>query len=260
MDGALVSDDDLGHRAHEPEEQGLDTVCQALEQRRSRMLAHEADPTAAAVRDRYEGWDLRDLRAERNRLQAVLDQAPASVEEALRSTVRRRDALLTQRQVWSRRLEQHDRRSGRRRTERHGKEPAARRELDRIERALVAVDARMGTLRIRHAARNSFLRDHADDAERLVLVRRAEAARELKVRVEAAIRVGCPEIFRTAGERHLARHSAERTLLEAERRRQSVDAANSRRPGTSLYEEAARRRSVRPVVPEVVGPDEPSLF
>ncbi|MCA1832899.1 MAG: relaxase domain-containing protein [Actinobacteria bacterium] len=260
VDGALVSDEELGHRAHEPEEQGLDTVCQALEQRRSRMLAHEADPSAAAVRDRYEGWNLRDLRAERERLQSVLDQAPASVDEALRSAVRRRDALLTQRQVWTRRLERHDRRPGRRRTERHGEEPAARRELDRIERALVGVDARLGTLRARYAARNAYLRDHADDAERLVLVRRAEAARELKVRVEAAARVGCPEIFRTAGERHLARHSAERALLDAERRGQSADVANSGRPGASLYEAAVRRRAVRPATPEVVGPDEPSLF
>jgi hypothetical protein len=223
------------------------------------MLAHEADPTAAAVRDRYEGWDLRDLRAERERLQSVLDQAPASVDEALRSAVRRRDALLTQRQVWTRRLEHNHRRPGRRRTEAHGKEPAARRELDRIERALVAVDARLGTLRIRYAARNAYLRDHADDAEQLVLVRRAEAARELKVRVAAAVRLGCPEI-RTVGERHLARRSAERALLEAERRGEPADSASASRPEDSLYEEAARRRPPRPVVAEVVGPDEPSLF
>src|SRR5205823_1030789 len=147
----------------------------------------------------------------------------ANVDEALRSTVRRRDALLTQRQAWTRRLERQERRPAWRRTERHGTEPAASRELERIERALVAVDARLGTLRTRYAARNAYLHDHADDAEQLVLVRRAEAARELKVRVEAAIRVGCPEIFATAGERHLARHRAERALLEAERRGQSAD-------------------------------------
>jgi hypothetical protein len=132
--------------------------------------------------------------------------------------------------------------------------------LERIERALVAVDARLGTLRTRYAARNAYLREHADDAEQLALVRRAEAARELKVRVEAAVRVGCPEIFRTAGQRHLARHSAERALLEAERRGQPADSANSGCPGNSLYEEAVRRRPVRPVTAEIVGPDEPSLF
>lgn len=79
----------------------------------------------------------------------------------------------------------------------------------------------------------------------------------MKVRVEAAVRAGCPEIFRTAGQRHLARHAAERALLEAERRGRSADASSRR---DSLYDEAAGRRFARPIAVEVVGPDEPSLF
>ncbi|MEW6470682.1 MAG: MobF family relaxase [Actinomycetota bacterium] len=258
VDGALAGDEEVGHRAHEPEERGLDTVCQALEQRRSRTLAHEADPTAAAVRKLFEGWDLHALRAERKQLEAILGRAPASMEQALQAAIQRRDALLTKRQIWSRRLERGHPLSRRGRSRVRAGD-AARRELDRIERSLVAVDARLAGLRTRHSARQAYLAEHADDVERLALVRRAESSRELTVRAEAAVRFGCPEVFGSAGERHLARHRAERALLDAERRARSVDRTNLDQPGR-FYEEAARRRAGRAVVAEIIGPEEPSLF
>jgi hypothetical protein len=260
VDGALVPDEEVGHRAHEPENRGLDTVCEALEQRRSRMLAHEADPTAAAVRNLFEGWDLQALRTERKRLQAVLGRAPASVDQALQATIRRRDALLAQRQARNWRLEKRNQRSGHGRPAGQGRDAASRRELERIERALVTVDARLAALRRRHAARRDYLGDHAGEAERLALVRQAESARELKVRVEAAVRISCPEIFlAAAGQRHLTRHTVERKLLEAERRGHSADLTTLLRPEDPLYEEVARRRPPA-LAAEVDGPDEPSLF
>ena len=258
VDGALVPDEEVGHRAHEPEARGLDTVCQALEQRRSRTLAHEADPTAAAVRDLFEGWTLQALRAERRRLESVLDRAPARVDEALQAAIRRRDTLLTQRQLWTRRLERPNLRSRRGRSSLHQAETTVRRQLDEIERSLIAVENRLGALRARQSTRQAFLADHEEDVKRLALVRRAETARELKVRAEAAVRLGCPEIFRAAGERHLARHRAERTFLEADRQGRSVD-GRGLDLADAVYEEVVRRRPAGPVA-DVVGPEEPSLF
>ncbi len=257
VDGALVPDEEVGHRAHDPEERGLDTVCQALEARRSKTLAHEADPTATVVRNLFDGWDLQALRKERKRLEAVLWRAPASVDQALQAAILRRDALLAQRQAWTRRLEQPNLRTGHPRARARTRNATPRRELERIERAIVAVDARLAAIRNRHATRQAYLGAHAEETKRLGLVRRAESARELKVRVEAAVRLGCPEIFHAASERNLARHNAERALLEAERRGSTATGAA---PLDSLYEETARRRPVRPATAEVVGPDEPSLF
>src|SRR5438105_361465 len=140
----------------------------------------------------------------------------------------------------------------------HRAEETVRHQLAGIERSLTAVDARLRALRARHSTRQAFLADHEADATRLALVRRAETARELKVRAEAAVRVGCPEIFRSAGERHLARHSAERALLQADRQGRSLDDSVLDQPD-AIYEEVARRRPARPVA-DIVGPEEPSLF
>ncbi|MGH9038928.1 MAG: AAA family ATPase, partial [Acidimicrobiia bacterium] len=98
------ADDDLGHDGHEPRRSGLDTVTAALEGRRARTLAHEADPRAAArTDDRHRG--LRSLRLEREALESSLAGAPASSADTLAAACRHRDALLARRQLWEQRLE-----------------------------------------------------------------------------------------------------------------------------------------------------------
>lgn len=225
VDGALAVDDEVGHPGHEIEESGLETVCEALAERRSRTLAHEADPDAAAVRDAYHGWSLAELRAERSRLAAVLNAGPASVEGELQSAIGRRDALLARRQSWTRRLETLTGRGPTKRAIGGRSQAAARaqRELDAIERSMLALDARLSTLRQRHAARGAYLRDHADDVTQLALARKAESNRELQLRLRGALQVSPHRSPTRAEEHHRLRHEVERLLIRSERAGHTTD-------------------------------------
>ena len=191
VDGTSAVDDETGHRAHDAEPTGLDTVSAAMERRRAKALAHDADPTADRVRTEFAGWDLARLRGERNRLEAALAAAPTDVSEALVAAGRRHDALETRRRSWTERLAtaQRDARSWNPRTRRAA--PAAgkaQRELASIEGSLGGLTARIGSLRAQWQSRRSYFELHAGEVDRLNVVRRAEQARELQVRTEAHVR------------------------------------------------------------------------
>src|SRR3546814_6310741 len=98
VDGTSVFDEESSHRGHDPEQTGLDTVAQAMERRRANTLAAERDPAAAEIVHELAGWGLRRLSDELARLDATLAEGPDDVTEALRTTVRRQDAVLTRRQ------------------------------------------------------------------------------------------------------------------------------------------------------------------
>jgi conjugative relaxase-like TrwC/TraI family protein len=192
VDGTTSVDDDTAHRAHDAASTGLDTVSAAMERRRAKALAHDADPLADRVRTEFAGWDLAQLRRERDRLEAVVHAAPADVSEALVAAGRRHDALETQRRSWTERLAtaQHDSRSwkpGARRTAANGAANATR-ELDRLDASLNRLDARIASLRGQWQVRRAYFDLHADEVDRLNVVRRAEQARELQVRTEARVR------------------------------------------------------------------------
>lgn len=190
VDGTAPGDDDASHRAHDAAETGLDTVSRALEQRRAKELAHDADPTAAVVWKNFAGWNLAQLGAERERLEGVLAAAPADVSQALTAAGRRRDALLAQRRTLEAQPSSTGTRGpwalGRRRAG-HDTGSGIRRQVETIDRSLGGLDVRIETLRAQWQQRRDFLDDHGDEVSRLGLVRSASTARELQVRTAARV-------------------------------------------------------------------------
>jgi conjugative relaxase-like TrwC/TraI family protein len=202
VDGSKTADEDVAHRAHAAEVSGLATVCQSLERRRAKNLAHDADPLAASAIDHFCGWSVEELAGERRRLEQVLSAAPTSVDRALAATEAHRDALLVKRQAWQQRLAAAA--DGRGRVARRllGRDRAETRrggtaEIERLDEALAKIDARLGSLRARADQRRSFFTDHSPEVERVSLVREAESAAELQARLRARLdgsepdRAGC---------------------------------------------------------------------
>ncbi|MGI8807262.1 MAG: MobF family relaxase, partial [Acidimicrobiales bacterium] len=192
VDGTVGVDDEVSHRAHDSAETGLDTVSQAMERRRAKELAYDADPTASLVRKEFAGWDLARLRVERDRLDRDLSDAPADVSQALTAAGRRRDALLAKRRTLEERASStghHGLRAlGRRRSTPEAHRSAGG-EIDAIDRSLSGIDARIDSLRAQWKERHDYLDDHGDEVSRLSLVRRAEEARELQVRTAGRLSV-----------------------------------------------------------------------
>ncbi|MBA3655051.1 MAG: relaxase domain-containing protein [Actinobacteria bacterium] len=191
VEGASPVDDDNAHRAHDTDSTGLDTVSAAMERRRTKALAHDADPHADRVHAEFAGWDLARLHGERTRLEAAIADAPPDPTDALVAAGRRRDALETQRRTWTGQLANaqrggHSWRPGNRRTV-DATVTRATRQLGHIEASIGGLNARIQTLRDQWQTRRSYFESHAAEVDRLALVRRAEQSRELQVRTHARI-------------------------------------------------------------------------
>ena len=163
VDGTATVDDDTTHRAHDRAATGLDTVSQALRHRRANTLVHDADPHAGTLGD-LPRCNLAQLRAERLRLEAILSTGPADPSVELTATLAERDRVLARTRL---------------NTVAHGGGRAGERPLHNIER-------RVAALTDQHDAHSQFTVDHAAEVDRYRLVRRAELARELHVRAQAA--------------------------------------------------------------------------
>ena len=202
-------DDELGHDGHEPRRSGLDTIAEALEQRRARTLAHEADPRAAArTDDRHR--DLRSLRLEREALESMLAGAPASSADTLAAACRHRDTLLARRHLWEERLEAAESPTGTGKSHRSrtaAERRVAQKEISSADRAIEAITARIAHHQRRQAARAAFLADHTHELARLDLVRRAEAAKEVQVRT-GALEAVPSAVVELLGERPARREDA----------------------------------------------------
>jgi conjugative relaxase-like TrwC/TraI family protein len=190
VDGTLSGRDaDDSHRAHDMGSTGLSTVAAAMDRRRAKTLAHEADPLAATVAAQLTGCTLRDLQAERARLENVLRAAPRDVTPALQSTCEELDGVLTRSRSQQERLEQALRRAQSlnpltRRAARSAA-AAARQSLVRLDASAAKLREREASLRSLWRARSEWLEAHRSEAERLQVVLRAEHARSLDVRVAA---------------------------------------------------------------------------
>ena len=205
VDGRVL-DDELGHDAHEAHRSGLDTVAESLEQRQARTLAHQADPRAAArADDRHR--DLRSLRLERDALESMLAAAPASSESTLAAACRHRDSILARRQLWRDRLDAATPPAGASTSQRStaaSERRVAQKEVASADRAIEAITARITHHRHRQAARAAFFAEHAEEVARLDLVRRAEAAKEVQVRTNAAATVSA-DVIDLLGDRPTSR-------------------------------------------------------
>jgi len=175
VDGAPL-EQETDHRGHDRQSVGVETVAEAMERRRSKQLAHEQDPLASVTLDTFGDWTLAALRAERDRLDAVLAAAPPSVDDAIDKALAKRDALLARRQAWD--TDCATRRRWFRRVD-------PRERTDGIDRALTSCEHHLSRLLDRKDARDEFLDAHNPEVERLRLVYRAELARELQVRADA---------------------------------------------------------------------------
>ncbi|HUR77043.1 MAG TPA: hypothetical protein VMZ22_03770, partial [Acidimicrobiales bacterium] len=236
VDGASAVDDEATHRAHDAEATGLDTVSAAMERRRAKALAHDADPLAERVRTAFAGWNLAQLRREQNRLETAIADAPPDVSAALVAAGRRRDALEAQRRTWTERLTsaQHDAQSWRPRSRRTAGPAVTRatRELARVETSLSGLDARIDVMRSQWRTRRTYFESHADEVERLNLVRRAEQTRELQVRTDAHIRPPASVVAALGPEplRVEARQTWHRAVEETAIHYERFDGANSDDP------------------------------
>src|SRR3546814_108117 len=112
-----------------------------MERRRANTLAAERDPAAAEIVHELAGWGLRRLSDELARLDATLAEGPDDVPEALRTTVRPPDAVLTRRQAWAAGAATP-------RPRRRSQRPPlpVGRELDRIEHEIATLAERIDTL------------------------------------------------------------------------------------------------------------------
>jgi conjugative relaxase-like TrwC/TraI family protein len=183
VDGRTDVEDETTHGATERHEVGLETIAEALERRRSKTLALEADPLAAASATEFGGWSLSELRTERARLETILAAAPPPVDEALTSAQRHRDALLARKRAWEEsRMSTAARRLGRLR-----RGPGVGDQLADIDRGLQNVERHVARLEERAAERQSYLDQHTAETQRLRLLYRAELAREIQLRAEATI-------------------------------------------------------------------------
>lgn len=280
VDGLAPVADDDAHPAHDLGSTGLETVTQSLDRRRSKELAHDADPAAASVTRAMSGSNLATLAAERRRLESILAAAPPDCSQAIASTSAERDALLARRQAWSRQAA-GDRASTSwrplRRIVSAAERSKARTELTTIARRLEALDGRLHALDAQRAEREHFFEHHRTKVSRLAVVRQAEAALELRVRINARTTVPA-EVHRLLGSRPTA--AAHRKAWDAavgeialyHERHPSIDDGHAgndasdveallgprppdvrRRRAYSLAEAAVRR------VADVVGDVEPSV-
>ncbi|MEX2658844.1 MAG: hypothetical protein WD232_04030, partial [Acidimicrobiales bacterium] len=162
VDGIATVDDDDTHRAHDVAGTGLDTVSQALRHRRANTLVHDTDPRAGDLGDLTHGT-LAQLRTERLRLEAILASGPADPAVELTAALVERDRLLARTRLH---------------TAAHGPQTegwSPRR-----------IEARVAVLSVQREAHHQVSGDHAAELDRYRLVRRAELARELHVRAQAA--------------------------------------------------------------------------
>ena len=240
VDGATSSDD--SHRGHEASEIGLETIAQALERRRSKTLATDADPLAADSRLAFDGWTLADLGTERRRLEAILAAAPREVDEAITATRRQRDALLARRRA----IGQVAVRGGvRRRLARRRLIDESNNVVTWIDRAIDRADQRLTRLEEQQRVRAVFLDEHATEVERLRVLLRAELARELCIRAsavaspdEAVARVAGPAPAEPA--RHQWwRNAVERAAVHADRYSDPLREPAHDDPGRWSYERVA---------------------
>ena len=180
VDGTTLADEETASRAHAGRSTGLDTVASALGRERANALLHETDPTIGAVRTRYRGWTLAELRSERLRIEAVLRAGQSDASEDLADAVAARDALVAQQRAIS-----------------LSNLAAERRSRD-LARSLERVDRRIAALEPTVAARASYVESHPDEVASYPLVRRAELARELELRA-AAVVVPPPALIEAIG-------------------------------------------------------------
>lgn len=168
VDGTAVADADTTSRAHAGRSTGLDTVASALGRERANALVHDTDPAVGAVRDRFDGWRLDDLRIERGRIEAILRGGPRDVSEEHAEATAARDALLAQRRAAALR-------------------DAGRHRSNDLDRAVERVDGRLAALAPAVEARLAYLAEHPEEVVSYPLLRRAELARELELRAAAAV-------------------------------------------------------------------------
>lgn len=234
VEGDLDSDDvDEGHDAHEADTVGLDTIAAALERRRAKTLASDADEHAAVRQAAFAGWDLASLRRERIRLQDLLADVPAPVDKALAGAQRHRDALIARRRLVAEQLagveadpacnEPQLGQGAARLQATRARSHRLRRDLEGLEDALGRMDARVATLARRKRARDAYLAQHAEEVERLALLQRAEVARDVQVRGLAGAEAlsheghaGSDPVV-SARTRHTQRSAAEEVALYGER-------------------------------------------
>jgi len=171
VDGASSQDEESSHPGHDTEPTGLDTVAEAMEHRRTKRLVHQEDQAASAVAGEFSGWSLRQLTAERRRLQRILADAPADVSSALAGASRQLDVLRTKAKAW----------------DDSGRRSSGGREAQALDAATAATEQRVAALRAKWAERRLFLDEHEAEVDRLALVRGAERAAELKVRTMAKV-------------------------------------------------------------------------
>ncbi|MDQ3462337.1 MAG: AAA family ATPase, partial [Actinomycetota bacterium] len=187
VDGSVAEerDVDVSHGPPSTRESSFDAMAARLAAEVPDALLHEVDPWAsgaAALAARHTLSELHDLLAP---VEATLAATPPDVSRRIAGAEAAEEKWATRRQVLADQLERAEasqRRWGHRDQRGAG---TLRDELQRVERSLDNLEARLGHLRGQQQRRETYLADHAPDVDRRGLLRDAIAGRETKVRLGA---------------------------------------------------------------------------
>ena len=184
-------DGDLTHAPDEPQAVGVHEVAQALGRRRSGHMAADASSHLAQLAETLHGRTLAELTQRRRQLDRAMDAAPPDttrVSEQARDGIER---ILARRQAWNDALLKAQTtladegigpsvRVAAQIDQRH-----ARGAIDALDRSHRHALKRLDGALDQQAARQMWMAEHSDLVEEHALVRRAERAREIQVRVAA---------------------------------------------------------------------------
>lgn len=170
-----TDDDDVGHHATEATQSGMEVIADALARRADKRLATETDPLVLESTRLAKEYSLQQLHRRRRGVEVILKRQPPSVSRELAEAQRTADLLR------ARRAAAEERRA----SWKPGQRRAAAREMASLDQAIAGCEHRITDLQGAQARHEAFAIDHAPQfAEREVL-RRAELARRLQVRIAA---------------------------------------------------------------------------
>ena len=192
VDGNLAdNDNELTHAPTESHPFGIGDIAQALGRRRSTHMAADASADLGAVARTLAGASLAQLAARRRQLDNLVRQAPADMSQQLDEAHHTIEAIRTRQQAWTVAKEASDEVATRSTPASDGGHVGRA-----PERAIAALNAlgrahahawfRLENLERQQSLRDEWFESHSDLVAEQEVVRRAEHAREIQVRIAAA--------------------------------------------------------------------------
>ncbi|MBW3642891.1 MAG: AAA family ATPase, partial [Actinobacteria bacterium] len=175
VEGEVEVDDEVDSRAVQRPETGLAVVANALTRRSDDKLAVASDPRAIDAGRLAKEYSLCQLREHRQEVEALLQLQPPSVAGELAEARGRAEGLKARQAVVADQLASWS-------PKRHRN---AARQMASLQAAIINAEARIAELETAQERHEDFAVEHADEFAQHDLLRRAEGARRLQVRIAA---------------------------------------------------------------------------